>query len=312
MDGSKKSILVNKLLNDELLDYEIYKKLATIEKDKNLKALLGRLTEMEKVHLEIWREFAGAKGTQETAPLIVLLKVYLFVLTRRIIGVAFVTMLLSRNELRALNKYTETVSVGGVSAYERKRLNIIIEDERRNEAYLKDRIRSYKGRLNNIRAIVLGLNDGLVEILAAVAGIAVVASSGLVVVISGIIIGIAGTLSMAGGAYLSSKSHGLLEEVDEPESSSPGSDAIYTGAYYFLGAIVSIIPFALGFSGFLGIILAVILVSLILTTASVIIAVVSGTSIRWRVIEMLAISLGAVVVTVILGTIARNYFGVII
>ena len=129
MDGSKKSILMNKLLNDELLDYEIYKKLTTMEKDKSLKASLGKLAKMEKAHLEIWRGFAGAKMAKETTPLIVLLKGYLFVLARRIIGVAFVTMLLSRNELKALKKYTKAVSVGGLSAYERKRLNLIIQDE---------------------------------------------------------------------------------------------------------------------------------------------------------------------------------------
>lgn len=315
MKESERLRLARKLYLDELVDYEIFSRLAKSEKDRSLRILLGRLARMERAHMGLWAEIAGRKEPElGFGSWIVMLRVYAYLIARKILGVAFITMLLGKGEMEALGRYNEVMKSFGQSAIDRKRLDTIIADERYNEADLKEKIREYRGQLNYIRSIVFGLNDGLVEILAAVAGIAVVASSGIIVIIAGIIIGVSGTLSMAGGSYLSAKSHNLLEEAKEEDEAQirPGHEAMYTGVYYFLGSLVSIVPFALGLSGFAGIIWAVILVSLVLTTVSVIVAVVSGTSIGKRVFEMLAISLGAVVVTVVLGTIARVYFGVVI
>ena len=128
-------------------------------------------------------------------------------------------------------------------------------------------------------------------------------------VIGGIIVGISGTLSMAGGAYLSSKSYNLVEEEKKGTraSNSPFKDAAYTGIFYFLGSLSSVVPFAAGLSGFAGILTAIIIVSIVLVLASAVIGIVSKTSIKRRSLEMLTISLGAAFVTIILGIILRSY-----
>ncbi|HUB92348.1 MAG TPA: VIT1/CCC1 transporter family protein [Candidatus Saccharimonadales bacterium] len=317
MEEQDRKRLVRGLFRDEIVDYEIFTRLAKRERDGDLKVLLGRLAKMEKAHMRIWAEMAGTKEPElGMASWTMAFKIYAFIAARMLLGVAFVIMLLGKNEIAALERYNNAIRSVKLSAMDRKLLDTVIADEKYNEVDLKEKIKEYKGQLNYIRSIVFGLNDGLVEVLAAVAGIAVVATSGSIVIVAGVIIGISGTLSMAGGSYLSAKSHNLMEDIGEDEKSrlnmTPMQEASYTGVYYFLGSLVAVVPFILGLVGFEGIIAAVVLVSLVLTTVSVIVAVVSGTSIRKRVFEMLAISLGAVVVTVILGTVARTYFGVVI
>jgi|GEM_PF-2431643 VIT1/CCC1 family predicted Fe2+/Mn2+ transporter len=317
MKDSDKAKLVRSLYLDERVDYRIFGRLAKGEKDKDLRVLLGRLARMENAHMKIWADMAGRQEKESLLlSLMTAVRVYSFLLARKILGVAFVIMLLGKNEMNALERYREAMKDVRLSAMDRKRFDTIIADEKYNEMDLKERIREYRGQLNYIRSIVFGLNDGLVEILAAVAGIAVVATNGTVVAVAGIIIGVAGTLSMAGGSYLSAKSDDLVEEVRKDEKgrlgTTPLQESLYTGAYYFFGSLVSVVPFVFGLSGVGGILAAVILVSMVLTTVSVIIAVMSRTSIKRRVFEMLAISLGAVMITVILGTVARVYFGVVI
>ena len=80
-----------------------------------------------------------------------------------------------------------------------------ITDELYNEK-LRDESRAEKGILSHVREIVFGMNDGLVEVLASVAGIVGIYKSNIVAALAGLIIGISGTLSMSVGAYLSSRS----------------------------------------------------------------------------------------------------------
>jgi VIT1/CCC1 family predicted Fe2+/Mn2+ transporter len=90
----------------------------------------------------------------------------------------------------------------------------------------------------------------------------------------------------------------------------PIKAAYHCGAYYFLGALIAVFPFLVGLHGIEGIALSIVLVCAALTVVSAIVAITSGTSVRRRAFEMLAISLGAAFVTILFGTFARLYFGV--
>lgn len=59
---------------------------------------------------------------------------------------------------------------------------------------------------NYVRDLILGFNDGLVSVFAAVAGVAAAAQSATVVVLAGLAFAVAGALSMGLGEYLSTKS----------------------------------------------------------------------------------------------------------
>jgi vacuolar iron transporter family protein len=316
MANEEKEKLARHLFIDEVVDYKIYSTLSHKVKDRNLAVLLGRLAKMEKAHMELWGEIAGIKKqAREEIPVLETLRMYMMLFLRDVLGIAFTIKLLTRHEKLRLKEYLKAVKDLDLSDKERRQLNAVIEDEKYSEADLAESLRRFQGQLAYIRSIVLGLNDGLVEVTAAVAGIAVVATSGLVVIVSGLIIGISGMLSMAVGVYLASRSGDLVEEGEpkgKNEEITPAKESLYTGAYYLFGAIVPVIPFILGFSGTWGIIGAALLTSIIISTASTIIAIASGTSITNRVKEMLVLSLGAVAITVILGFIVRTYFGITI
>jgi VIT1/CCC1 family predicted Fe2+/Mn2+ transporter len=302
-------------LRDELLDRETYARLARGERIAELRQLFEKLAEKEEEHVRIWRTLLGDAGDSVGTPWLAGPRVLLLSAMRKLLGIAFVTKLLERDEGRGLQRYKEGLSGRSLGERDRAQLRKIIKDEESHELAFAGKVQKYEGELGYTQSIILGLNDGLVEILAVVAGLATVATTSFIVVIIGLIAGISGTLSMAGGVYLSSKSQGLVEEEDGAARNRkilPSKEGYYTGVYYFLGAILAVLPFIAGLQGYAGILASIVIVSAALVVASTIIAIISGTSIRRRSLEMLAISLGAAFATILFGTFARIYFGVTI
>ncbi len=72
--------------------------------------------------------------------------------------------------------------------------------------------------------------------------------------------------------------------------------------FFISSGVVPILPFIFGAKSYFGIVLAMILDIIVLTIASIVIAVVSETSVKRRTFEMIAISLGAAIVTIVIGT----------
>jgi VIT1/CCC1 family predicted Fe2+/Mn2+ transporter len=301
-------------LKDELLDHETYLRLKKSEKSSEIRSLLQRLADKEEEHIRIWSMLLGKASSSVKKPAFIGVRVFLLRLLRKTLGIGFVTRLLERDEESGLERYKAGLKSGVMSERDKKYLRRVIGDEAEHETSFAGKVEQYSGELGYTQSIILGLNDGLVEIVAMVAGLATVATSSFIVVIIGLIAGISGTLSMAGGVYLSSKSEGLVEDAMDKEKKtvrvSPSKEGYYTGIYYFVGALIAILPFIFGVGGAVGILLSIVLVSIALVIASTIIAVISGTSIRKRSLEMLAVSLGAAFVTILFGTFAKIHFGV--
>ena len=79
-------------------------------------------------------------------------------------------------------------------------------------------IHQRNGALGSIRELVFGLEDSLVSTLGVVVGVAAGTADAKVVILSGVVLVIVEALSMAGGSFLSSKSHReLLEEAVREE-----------------------------------------------------------------------------------------------
>ena len=302
-----------KFFKKEISNRDVYLLLSQFEKKEKLRGMLKALSEKEHRHAELWGKML--KETENARPSFLLrTKVIILAIIGKVLGIAFLIKLLERSEIETLNEYSSFVENFHFGKTERIELSKIIKEEESHEAKLAKEIQLYEGDLDYTRSIILGLNDGLVEVFAVVAGLAVIASTSIIVVAGGIIVGVSGTLSMAGGTYLSSKSHGLVEKALESKAKTtlPRKDALYTGIYYFIGAAVPVIPFVFGARGYEGIVASLILVCLALSTASIIVAVISGTSIRRRVLEMVLISVSAAIVTIFLGSIMKAYFGIAI
>ena len=305
-----------RFLKDEISDFKLYSSIEHTEKDGKLRKLVSTLKSTEYKHAMIWASLLGRKDIDDVSiPLSSRLRLFTYPLVRKVLGIAFVTKLLERNEINGLKEYKELVKGKHLGKGELERIKEIVLDEEHHERLLLEETQKHEARLDYTRAIVFGMNDGLVEILAVIAGLAMVATSSVIVAISGIIVGVSGTLSMAAGAYISSKSERVVEKSLNQKSAirtKPSKEAYYTGLFYFIGAIVATYPFILGASGYIGIIESVISVAIVLSFASMLIAIISDTRIRTRVLEMLFVSLGAAGVTAIIGFVVRTVLGIAI
>ncbi len=303
---------------NEYLHYELYLKLAASEKDRDLKKILTNLSLKELEHRNIWEKELLEHGTQPRRPLFPNLSIFIFKIIRSLFGIAFMIKLLESEEESLLHKY-EALMEKQVFNKNKKNLLRIINNEKKSENLLLRELHQYEQKLYYIKSIVFGLNDGLVEILAVVSGLAALAAgSSSFVAIAGLIVDVSGSLSMAAGAYLAAKSQAIVSlsmehetgKKDEESKTTPLREAYYTGVFYFFGALVPIAPFALGFNGYTGIGIAMVLTAIVLIIASIVISIIGEESIPRRILEMLAVSFGAAVITTIIGTLARIYFGV--
>jgi VIT1/CCC1 family predicted Fe2+/Mn2+ transporter len=313
MQDRKGNVALEELFfKNEAMDYAVYTRLSKSTKDTKFKTLLSELAAKEKEHMNIWKRLTEEDKSTPSYYKLMGFRVWLFSIARIVFGMTFMIKLLERNEALGLASYMSAIRNKSFYMKNKRYLEKIIEDENEHEAKLQKELEANSKGLEYIESIVFGLNDGLVEVLAAIAGLAAFVQTPSVVVISGIIIAVSGTLSMTGGAYLSSKSEEIVGNSindNNSEKREPKASAFYTGSYYFLGALVPISPFAFGIGGFIGIAVAAVLTIIVLSVASVIIAVIGDSSIKRRIVEMVLISIGAVIVTTLIGVLARSYIG---
>jgi VIT1/CCC1 family predicted Fe2+/Mn2+ transporter len=102
-------------------------------------------------------------------------------------------------------------------------------------------------RLKNMGAIVLGLNDALVELTGALAGFTFALGDSLKIAKLGLITGLAAAMSMAASAFLSARADadaGNGGESDEGQGSALKT-ALYTGVAYIVTVFLLVAPYAL-------------------------------------------------------------------
>ena len=191
---------------DEINDHLTYHELVGDKQDKTaFDAHMQRIAGMERRHANFWKAMLEAQ--QETLPEVRLNRVRLLILRllRLVINPALLVSLLELGETSAVKRYLYFFNHADLEAQEKERLKQIILEELEHEMYFKQTAQTLG--VGNLRDFVLGMNDGLVEILGAVAGLsAVYPNNPLVVAVSGLIVGIAGALSMGIGAFISVRS----------------------------------------------------------------------------------------------------------
>ncbi|HTN43369.1 MAG TPA: VIT1/CCC1 transporter family protein [Nitrospiria bacterium] len=308
--------LARDLILDELFDLTLYQSLRKIS-GRDLQPMLDELIAIETQHLAFWQKFFNSAVSGLDFPRRFRLR--LIVLACRLFGATAVHMVLEAIEIYGVRKYLsvwEQYKDGPLGAAVRG----ILEDEFKHEDEIVSRMAERKINPDRIRNIFLGFNDGLVEIIGAVSGFFAALGAGTLVLIAGLTTAVAGSLSMAAGAYVAVNSENEVRrtergrarfltkggESEEPEDSSIRS-AIIVGGSYFAGAAIPILPVLFGaktamvpvFSG--GV--AAILVSMIL-------AFLSGMDVRKRIMMNLAMVAGAVGITYGIGLLVRAVFGV--
>jgi VIT1/CCC1 family predicted Fe2+/Mn2+ transporter len=198
---------------DESTDSVVYRYLSSMETDPELKKEFLRLSQVEAGHAVFWREFLERRGVKVGPIQASRFKVWYAKLLRRLFGPGITVSLLEMGEMQAVLKYYEYLrQAGDLTDEERKRLQRLIYEEIEHEKILSSEKKRF--HTENIRDFVLGMNDGLVEILGAVFGLsAVYPNKPYLVGFSGLIVGVAGALSMAVGTFISVRSQRQVNEA---------------------------------------------------------------------------------------------------
>jgi VIT1/CCC1 family predicted Fe2+/Mn2+ transporter len=157
-------------------------------------------------------------------------------------------------------------------------------------------------RLRYAGSVVLGLNDALVELTGALAGLTLALQNVKLIALSGLITGIAASMSMAASEYLSTRSENTQKQ--------PVRAAVYTGIAYILTVTLLVLPYLLFSNYILDLVIALTLAVLIIAVFNYYISVAKDEPFRKRFIEMTGLSLGVAALSFILGYLIRRLLGI--
>lgn len=194
----------------EITEHHIYNRLAEISGDEYNSEILRKIAADEKSHYDFWTTQTGKTMKPNR------FKIFLYTTLARLLGLTFAIRLMERREDLAQDNYR-------VMAKEITEAQNIEEDEHAHEEALIDMLEEEK--LQYASSIVLGLNDALVELTGAIAGLTFALQNPELVAVAALVTGISASLSMAGSEYLSTK-------TDDSHVRDPLRASIYTGVAY--------------------------------------------------------------------------------
>jgi VIT1/CCC1 family predicted Fe2+/Mn2+ transporter len=197
-------------LRDELNGAALYTALAAVEKDPVRKDLFLQLAQAESSHAQLWRDKLAAAGVHDEnfAPN---LRTRLLARLARRFGPRFVLPTIAAAEFADRDKYAGQSDAHAISAEERGHAAVVqavAANAGRPGATTGADIAGaepwHRGASgNNLRAAVLGANDGLVSNFCLVMGIAGAGTPNHTILLTGLAGLIAGACSMALGEWLS-------------------------------------------------------------------------------------------------------------
>jgi len=274
---------------DEITEHNIYRKLARSIKSPENNEILEQIAADELRHARVWQEYTG----QEVQPN--RWKVWFYLLVSRIFGYTFGIKLMERGEESAQSNYAALQDV--IPEAER-----IKKEEEEHECQLVQLLE--EERLLYISSVVLGLNDALVELTGALAGLTLALQDTNLIALSGLITGIAAALSMAASEYLATKSD------HEGETKNPFKASIYTGSAYIATVFVLILPYLLLENFYLCLALTLTAAVAIVAVFNYYVSIAQDVSFKERFTEMAGLSLGVAALSFGVGYIVRALLGV--
>jgi len=151
-------------------------------------------------------------------------------------------------------------------------------------------------------SVVLGLNDALVELTGALAGLTFALQNTRLIALAGLITGIAAAFSMAASEYLSTKS--------EDSEKNALTSSIYTGIAYIFTVFFLILPYLLVSNYMLCLALTLLIAIAIIFFFNYYISVAKDLSFKKRFLEMAVISLGVAGISFGVGFLIRTFIGI--
>ncbi len=273
---------------NEINDYALYSALARREKDPHNKSVYEKIAKEEKTHYDFWKSITG-KSIKANHFLITW---YMFLAS--VFGTSFALKLAEKREKGAeafyrslFDTYPQAKEIYAQEMnHERELINM-----------LHDKKLLYAG------AIVLGMNDALVELTGTLSGIALAFDKSMVVGVTGMIMGIAASMSMAGSSYLEAKEN-------PTDGISPGVYAAYTGISYILTTFFLVFPFFVIENIDIALISMFIAAFIAIVLYNFYISVAKDQSFYRRTTQMLAITFGVALISYAIGYSVHHYLGI--
>lgn len=190
---------------DEINDHLTYQELVGNTRKTSFDVQMQHIAGMERRHANFWQTMLESQQVALPFVRVNRMRLWILRLLRLVINPVLLVSLLELGETSAVQRYLYFFNHADLETREKEHLKQIILEELEHETYFKQTAQSLG--VGNLRDFVLGMNDGLVEILGAVTGLsAVYPNNPLLVAVSGLIVGIAGALSMGIGAFVSVRS----------------------------------------------------------------------------------------------------------
>ncbi len=272
---------------NEITEHHIYRKIAASMKPGKNRETIDRIARDEMRHYETWRSYTGREVRPD------LVKLWFYYLISRVLGFTFAVKLMEQGEDNAQVEYRSIVA-------RIPEAGIIVEDEIGHEEalirLLKEESLRYTG------SMVLGLNDALVELTGALAGLTLALQDTHLIALTGSITGIAAAMSMAASEYLSTKA--------EETSKNPVRASVYTGIAYIATVLVLITPYLILPNYYVSLGVTLTLAVLIIAFFTYYLSVVKDVPFKSRFFEMAGLSLGIAFISFLVGFALRTVFGV--
>ena len=151
-------------------------------------------------------------------------------------------------------------------------------------------------------AVVLGLNDALVEMTGALAGFTMVLQNNRLIMLAGFTTGIAATLSMAASEFFSQKA--------QADGGQARLAAAYTGIAYLITVLLLLLPFMLLPEPLLALALCMVIACLIILVFTWVDSLLHGTRFLRGFLQMSGISFGVAAAIFLLSWAVRVWLGI--
>lgn len=266
----------------------IYAKIARREKNPDNKKILERMSSEEKDHALTWSKYTKTGVTANKA------RVAWLWIVSVLLGYTFVLKRMQQDEQLTIKEYDALKAIFP----EAEKLQ---SEERAHEKILIDMLD--EERLNYVGAMVLGLNDALVELTGAIAGFTFALADTRLAALSGIITGISATLSMAASNYLAEKADGGKNAL---------KSSVTTGVAYLVTVALLVLPYLLFSPGkYVSALIVMLLTAvLIILIFNYYISVAKSTPFLKNFLSMALISLSVALISFFIGLLAKKLLGI--
>lgn len=268
------------LQKEEINGHYTYAKLAKVVKDENNAAVIKRISGEEMKHYEVWKSYTGVNVKPNH------FKVNLYFWIAKILGLTFGIRLMEQGEEKVQVIYRALVDSIPEAAQ-------ILDDEEKHEEELMGMLDEES--LRYAGSVVLGLNDALVELTGALAGLTFAFKDSRTIALAGLVTGISAALSMAASDYLSNKA--------DDDGKDPTRSAIYTGFTYLITVMILVAPYLLASNYIVSLVWTLVNAILVIALFNYYISVARGYDFKVRFFEMAAISMGVALLSFLLSNV---------